>query len=433
MFFVHRVTDTLAIPAEALAMPTELAVQREIDDRYPGRVWLDIGLVICRYTPGAMLSDSASTLSSSEEDEDAVAMGEDIGPRKKRTKTNHRDAASNNDIIVGPGACVAGTAASHVRTTFSLVVFRPFLEEVCVGTIIASNAQGVQVALGGFFDQIYIPAYWMLRPSSYEVDTGLWVWTPAYDDDEDEEHPVVQEVVSEQETVEEEVQEKTNKKGKNGRKDKESPAKTKGAKKGTSTATDNIKTEQQPVETPTQTAESARYEMEIGSVIRFKVKSIQFARVTQTAKGRQATFSTTMNPDADIMASANATSGVATAAGGSNPNPNMSSSSTSMVRRRSSSVGLDEHQKAPPPMKIMASICEDGLGLVSWWDSGEDEEEDELLVADVPVEEAARAAAEAEENEKEVIMLEDTNEEDIEVVKSDNIKSGEVRLKQESI
>ena len=31
----------------------------------------------------------------------------------------------------------------------------------------------------------------------------------------------------------------------------------------------------------------------------------------------------------------------------------------------------------PASMNIVASICEDGLGLTSWWTSGEGEEEDE--------------------------------------------------------
>eukprot|EP00977_Amphora_coffeiformis_P022202 scaffold10589_cov147-Amphora_coffeaeformis.AAC.2 len=165
MFFVHRVTDTIAVPASSLALPAVQAVAAEIDERYPGRVWMDIGLIIARHQPLANTSSTASRRK----------MGED------------KDDPEVPAITMGPGVCVAGQAASHYSATFGLIVFRPFLEEVCLGQIVASNAEGVQVSLGGFFDQIYIPAYWMLRPSSYEEATGLWVWMPEYDDDDGEE------------------------------------------------------------------------------------------------------------------------------------------------------------------------------------------------------------------------------------------------------
>jgi hypothetical protein len=44
------------------------------------------------------------------------------------------------------------------------------------------------------------------------------------------------------------------------------------------------------------------------------------------------------------------------------------------VRKRSSSVDLSD-SNIPPCMHITASICEDGLGLVSWWANQEVEEE----------------------------------------------------------
>jgi DNA-directed RNA polymerase III subunit RPC8 len=40
--------------------------------------------------------------------------------------------------------------------------------------------------LGEFFDDIFIPAYWMLRPSHFEHDKKIWVWTPQYGDDDGE-------------------------------------------------------------------------------------------------------------------------------------------------------------------------------------------------------------------------------------------------------
>ena len=39
----------------------------------------------------------------------------------------------------------------------------------------------------GFFENVFILAYWMLRPSKYKPQTSLWVWTPNYDDDDEDE------------------------------------------------------------------------------------------------------------------------------------------------------------------------------------------------------------------------------------------------------
>ena len=40
---------------------------------------------------------------------------------------------------------------------------------------------------------------------------------------------------------------------------------------------------------------------------------------------------------------------------------------TRPVRRRSSSVGLQEADEIPAAMQIIGCANEDGLGLVSWW------------------------------------------------------------------
>jgi DNA-directed RNA polymerase III subunit RPC8 len=309
MFFRHTVTDTIALPPASLALPTHEALEQELDAKYPGRVWMDVGLVVGR-TPDDLKQ-------------------------------------------VSDGVCVAGQAATHHTCTFRLLVFRPFLEEVCVGRICASKASGLQVTLGGFFDQIYIPAYWMLRPSIYEASSGLWVWTPPYEEDEDED---------------------------DGEGDGDGDgAETKDADAGANAA-------KAAANTPdANTPDANRYEMPIGAMIRFKVKSIQFARVTQTAKGRQATFRTTDHGlqtsslvRRQTSSSMTSTTNPANAADlhSSGGGPSEVSSRMGLVRRRSSSVGLDNSQAAPPPMKILASICEDGLGLMSWWQADQEDDAD---------------------------------------------------------
>jgi DNA-directed RNA polymerase III subunit RPC8 len=247
--------------------PTMTCVHDEIDKKYPNRVIMDVGLVICRY----------------------------------------------GDVLkIGDGVCVPGDGSAHHEVVFRLVVFRPFVEEVCVGTIKSCNEEGIMVSLGDFFHDIFIPAYWMLRPSSYDRESGLWVWTPDYGDEDDEND--------------------------GGGEDEE---------------------------------EAQKFEMELGDDIRFKVKGINFTQVTNTAKGMQATTTST---SARLPKFATASSNNNT---GENGIDNEDTMDSRPVRKRSSSVDLSDAMKIPASIHVTASICEDGLGLVSWWSSGDNDEEDE--------------------------------------------------------
>ncbi len=263
MFVITTVAETICIPPSIFYQPTMTSVHDEIDKKYPNRVIMDLGLVICRY----------------------------------------------GDVLqIGDGVCVPGDGSAHHEVVFRLVVFRPFVEEVCVGTIQSCNEEGIYVSLGEFFYDVFIPAYWMLRPSTYDEKRGLWIWTPDYSDDEGD-------------GDEEEGKDSSNK-----------------------------------------------LVMEIGSEIRFKVKGINFTQVTNTAKGMQATTTSTT---ARLPRFLSSSSNVGAGESGIDGDDVMDSGP---VRKRSSSVDLSDSVKIPASMHITASICEDGLGLTSWW-SNQDEEE----------------------------------------------------------
>lgn len=273
MFILTTIVDTIRVPAHMLALPTLVALHKEIDTKFPNRVLMDVGLVICRY---------------------------------------------GDCLKISHGSCVPGDGGSHHECLFRLVVFRPFVEEVCLGRIVKSTAEGVQVSLGEFFQDIFIPAYWMLRPSHYDEKIGLWVWTPNYDDDDgdgdgEDNNAMDPDVTNSQEQ------------GKANKKEEES---------------------------------GDRFEMEIGAEIRFKVKSIQFTQVTNTAKGVQATTTTTAHSH-------------------SVPKEQEEKTSDKPLRKRSLSVDLSDVSDLPATMRIVASICEDGLGLTSWWTSEEEEDDGE--------------------------------------------------------
>eukprot|EP00591_Stephanopyxis_turris_P008663 CAMPEP_0195521584 /NCGR_PEP_ID=MMETSP0794_2-20130614/18980_1 /TAXON_ID=515487 /ORGANISM="Stephanopyxis turris, Strain CCMP 815" /LENGTH=252 /DNA_ID=CAMNT_0040651165 /DNA_START=339 /DNA_END=1097 /DNA_ORIENTATION=- len=221
-------------------------------------------------------------------------------------------------LSIGDGVCVAGDPGAHYEVVFKLLVFRPFVDEVCVGTIMLMSEEGVRVSLG-FFEDVFIPAHWMLRPSAFDNESGCWAWTPNYDDDDGDDDD-----------------------------DEEEEGEGKGD----------------------------RFEMEIGAEIRFKVKALHFTRVTNTAKGVQATTSTTshenivgpmMSRSRALNTDGGGDDGGAGAGGGDNERP---------VRRRSSSVDLSDATKIPPSFYIVGSICEDGLGLTSWWSAPEEDEEE---------------------------------------------------------
>ena len=134
----------------------------------------------------------------------------------------------------------------------------------------------------------------------------------------------------------------------------------------------------------------------IGPEIRFKVKAVNFTRITITMKGVQATTTTSMShvpssSSTETKGIMNASGdGSATGSGGLDGNGHgfavtnvEGDTGDGAVRTRSSSVDLSDDTNHPAPMQIVGSICEDGLGLISWWkSSGEETEEDEMAFDD---------------------------------------------------
>jgi len=212
------------------------------------------------------------------------------------------------------------------------------VEEVLVGTVKESHEGGVVVSVGGFFNYVFIPAYWMLNPSRFDEASGLWVWTPTYDDDAEDE--------------------KKSEDGEGGGNVKQEEGVEEAAKA-------NDTTEEEGEEEG-----ATGFEIEIGSEIRFKVKAVNFTRITTTMKGVQATTTTTSHTS-DRAFGLNG-SGVKTPASpsvenGTHGQPNKKDDDNGMVRKRGSSADLTESVNHPAPMQIVGSICEDGLGLTSWW------------------------------------------------------------------
>ncbi|KAL7551475.1 hypothetical protein ACHAWF_014660, partial [Thalassiosira exigua] len=297
MFVLTLLADTIRIPPNLLAEPTVDSVQTEIEKRCPNKIIHGVGLIICPYGP---------------------------------------------PLEVGDGMLVPGDGGAHHQVVFQCVVFRPFVEEVLVGTVKESHESGVTVSVGGFFDHVFIPAYWMLNPSKYDERTGLWVWTPKYDDDEGGGDEAGGEGAT------------------------RAAIKTEEGAEGTAEEADGDGEEGGE-------EEEDRFDIEIGSEIRFKVKAVNFTRITKTMKGVQATTTTTSHAPARPGFDLNGSKG----GGGGAKRPGENGDDDGgkggggdekeegAVRRRSSSADLSDSAKRPAPMQIVGSICEDGLGLTS--------------------------------------------------------------------
>ena len=129
MFVLASLQDTVRVPPGSFDRPTEAVLRSEIDCKYAGRVVADVGLCVCC-----------------------------------------------RDIVeVGDGLVYPLEGGATYKTTFSVLVFRPFVGEVVVGTIVGSNAEGVVASLG-FFEDVTVPSKYLPTPSTFDPVARLWTW-----------------------------------------------------------------------------------------------------------------------------------------------------------------------------------------------------------------------------------------------------------------
>jgi DNA-directed RNA polymerase subunit E'/Rpb7 len=251
-------------------------------------------------------------------------------------------SSSSTVLRISHGVCVHGETAFPVE--FSALVFRPMPLEILTGEIVEMNERdGIRVSIG-FFANIWIPKHNLLHPSRYEH--GVWVWIPEYDDDDD-------------------------------KNDHDENEEERDAATANGLAKESSKKEQHPngglAGAGTDEEEATRYEMNLGSPIRFRVQQVLFPK---PIRPKTPTTIMTTTTTTDVFETA------------------------SMTTRRSSYPTVP----STSAMQIVASICEDGLGLIDWWkESGEEQEEEEI-------EKAEKATEDGEEFiEEDAKMMMDEN------------------------
>ncbi|KAJ9172038.1 hypothetical protein P3X46_015328 [Hevea brasiliensis] len=134
MFYLSLIEHTLRLPPSLLSLPLQDAIKKELENIFLDKVIASLGLCISVY---------------------------DI--RK-----------------IEGGFIFPGDGASTYVVEFRMVIFRPFVGEIIAGKLKESNKDGLRLSLG-FFDDIYIPAHRLPKPSSYEHDQEnryqvIWTW-----------------------------------------------------------------------------------------------------------------------------------------------------------------------------------------------------------------------------------------------------------------
>ncbi|KAJ2777250.1 DNA-directed RNA polymerase III complex subunit Rpc25 [Coemansia javaensis] len=129
MFVLAVLRDTLKVVPTEFTKPREQALKDEINRKYANRVLHDVGLCI---------------------------LAHDL-------------------LEIDEGYVQHSEGWLWIKAKFRMVVFRPFRDEILVGTVRSANAAGIEATMG-FFSDIRIPAEQMPEGSAYDASEGVWVW-----------------------------------------------------------------------------------------------------------------------------------------------------------------------------------------------------------------------------------------------------------------
>mmetsp|Transcript_35499 Transcript_35499/g.101372 ORF Transcript_35499/g.101372 Transcript_35499/m.101372 type:complete len:289 (+) Transcript_35499:79-945(+) len=79
------------------------------------------------------------------------------------------------DAHIHPGDGKMSCGEAYFKVEFSIIVFRPMLDEWLVGSIAGSSQRGLSVSLG-FFADVEIPSSNLRTPYMYDAAHEMWVW-----------------------------------------------------------------------------------------------------------------------------------------------------------------------------------------------------------------------------------------------------------------
>ncbi|ESW95769.1 hypothetical protein KL918_003328 [Ogataea parapolymorpha] len=129
MFQLSVISDLIRISPHLFHLPTEEAVQNELNIKYANKVIHKLGLVVAVW-----------------------------------------DLLQVDDGLLKPG-----DGAVFINVRFRIVVFKPVVGEVLTGWIESCSDEGIKVNMN-FFNDIFIPKNYMFEGSYYSADDNAWIW-----------------------------------------------------------------------------------------------------------------------------------------------------------------------------------------------------------------------------------------------------------------
>eukprot|EP00923_Selenidium_pygospionis_P025783 GHVN01045610.1.p1 GENE.GHVN01045610.1~~GHVN01045610.1.p1 ORF type:complete len:200 (+),score=18.45 GHVN01045610.1:298-897(+) len=129
MFFLTTLQDIIPMAPDAFGLDALEHLKRTIQNKYIDRIIPSVGLAIAFY-----------------------------------------DFVKVHDAVIPPSE-----GGAMFRVDFRFVVFRPFVNEIIEGEIIASDLTGLKISLT-FFNDIRIPSNLLKEPKEFDESSSLWKW-----------------------------------------------------------------------------------------------------------------------------------------------------------------------------------------------------------------------------------------------------------------
>lgn len=129
MFKLAELRDTITIKPNLFGIPHRQVIKEEINRKLANKVVIDVGLCICVHSI----------------------------------------------INIGDSYVFQGDGSTYTKVQYNMVVFRPAVGDILVAKLRSCSREGVYLTLG-FFDNIFISAESLMKPSRFDEKEQMWSW-----------------------------------------------------------------------------------------------------------------------------------------------------------------------------------------------------------------------------------------------------------------
>lgn len=131
MFILTLISDLVRIPPDRFHIKTMNAVTHELNNKYCNKIIPHVGLGISVY--------------------DVLSIDE--------------------------GQVKPGDGASFINVKFRILVFKPVVGEILTGWITKCSNDGIQISIGNFFNDVFIPSNMLFENCVYNPNDNAWIWS----------------------------------------------------------------------------------------------------------------------------------------------------------------------------------------------------------------------------------------------------------------